>query len=332
MKRKLYALFILIWALGALLLTYLFFFVYYTWTLTINSNVSDYTVELYSPGTIQKWIHQCLDSICVIQDVSPFDYNISIIKADYKTEIVSYKVRPRGDETIVVQLEKQVRLDTVIGENTGETAKEKIQRIRDENLFYSKFNIDDTTVRFREEEQELILQYVINGEVKDIWNFRKIEKDDISISEIYSSDNIRIKLWDENYIFDTNFFRIDRLPEIKNLQYIKYDIQSQKYIIITQVGAFLYDLRDNALEFQYQFRDYVNIPEYIIWVIFSDEDQKKKNFNILEKENVIIRYSQRDKERKVIYSTNDSIDEIYTSGEQIFITSWNQTLELKNFD
>jgi hypothetical protein len=141
-----------------------------------------------------------------------------------------------------------------------------------------------------------------------------------------------MRMWQDNFIFDTNYFRIYRLPEIKDLRYIKYDIQSWKYIIITSVWAFVYDAWDNNLDFQYLFKDYINKQGYVIGVIFSDEDQKRKNFNILEKWNVIIKYSQKDKIRKVIYSTNKPIDEIYQNWDQIFITSGNNTLELKNFD
>lgn len=332
MKRKLYALFILAWAIGALLLAYLFFFVYYTWSLTINSNVDNYRVELYSPGTTQKWIHECSDFVCEIYDVSPFDYNVSIIKADYKTKVFSYKVRPRGQENVVVQLEKQVQLDTVIWENIAETAQEKIQRIRDENLYYAKFTIADRVLRFKQEDGELLLQYVVNGEVKDISKFKTIQKEDINITEIYSSNNFAIELWNDNYIFDTNYYRIQKLPEIKELAYIKYDLIIKKYIVITSVWAFVYNIQDNNLDYQYQFKDYINMPGYMVWIIYADEEQKKQNFNISEQGNVIIKYSQADKTRKVIYFTNNPINELYQDWEQIFIISWNNILELKNFD
>ncbi len=332
MKRKLYALFILAWALWSLLLVYLFFFVYYTGSLTINSNVDNYRVELYSPGTAQKWIHECPDMICEIYDVSPFDYNVSIIKADYKTKTLSYKVRPRGKENLVVQLEKQVQLDAVIWENIAETAQEKIQRIRDEKLYYAKFIIGDATVRFQEDTGEILLQYLINGEVKDISKFKTVQKEDINVSEIYGSDNIWIRLWNTHYIFDTQYFRIQKLPDIKDLEYIKYDLITQKYIVITSVWAFLYDSRENTLEYQYQFKDYISMPEYMIWVIYANEDQKKKNFNIIQEWNVIIKYSQADKTRKVIYYTNNPLDELYSKWDQVFIMSGDKKLELKNFD
>ena len=332
MKRKLYALFILVWSLGALLLAYLYFFIYYTGTLTINSNVWDYRVELFSPGTAQKWVHECPDPICEIYNVSPFDYNLSIIKTDYKTKVLSFSARPRGVETLVVQLEKQVKIESISRESVSETPSEKIQRIRDENLYYAKFTIDESVLRFKDEEAEILLQYVFNQEVKDIWKFKKVEKSEIDIAEIYSSKNILLKLWNDNYIFDTSYFRLQKLPEIKNLRYVKYDSQNWKYIAITQVWAFIYNIEANSLQYEYQFKDYISLPWFIIGIIYSNETQKKENFNILEKGNVIIKYSQADKTRKVIYSTNDPIDEIYQKWDQIYIVSWNNLWELKNFD
>jgi hypothetical protein len=54
--------------------------------------VADYRVELFSLGTAQEWIHECPESECVIMDVSPFDYNISIIKTDYITKVIPAKI------------------------------------------------------------------------------------------------------------------------------------------------------------------------------------------------------------------------------------------------
>ena len=333
MKRKLYALFILAWAIGALVLVYLYFYVYYTGTLTINANVEEYRVELYSPGTTQKWSYDCPDFVCEIYDVSPFDYNVSIIKPEYETKIISYKVRPRWNEALVIQLEKQVRLESVSSENLQENPQEKIQRLRDENLYYAVYRVDDNqTLRFSEDDGELVLQYIKAGQLRDIGTFKMYQKNEINISAIYESENILIQLWNENYIFDTNFFRIQKLPEIKNLRYVKYNSQSGNYVCITSVWAFVYDQQSNSFEFQYQFKDYVAMPWFIIGVIHKDEDQKRKNFNITEKWNVIVKYSQADKTRKVIYSSANPIDEIFSRWDNIFIKSWWNTLELKNFD
>jgi len=333
MKRKLYALFVLIGAIWIFVLGYLYFFVYYTGVLTINANVEEYRVELFSPGTAQKWIHECSDSICEIYDVAPFDYNVSIIKPEYETKMISLKVRPRGKETLVLQLEKQVKLESVETQNISETPQERIQRIRDEKLYYAKFDLDTSrTIQFKDQESELLLQYLSNDQLRDISTFQKVASENIDVTSIYSSNTVYISIGQDNYIFDTDYFRLYKLPEIKDFEYIKYDTQSWQYILVTAVGSFLYTLWDANLEYQYLFRDYVRKDWFVIGVIFSDEQQKKKNFNISEKGNVIIKYSQADKTRNVIYTSNNSIDEIYTQWENIFITSWENTLQLKNFD
>jgi len=333
MKRKLYALFILIGAIGALFLAYLYFFVYYTWNLTIESNVDSFSVDFFSPWTTQKWTHQCSENICFIPELPPFDYNISIIKTDYQTQVFSYKINPRKSETLIVELEKQVQLDPVISEEIVETAKQKIQRIRDENLYYAKFSLgNNTVIRFKEEWSELAMQYVENNILKEIQRFPTVAVQEINVTDIYSSPNIYVSIGESNYIFDTVFFRLYQLPIIKNIKYLKYDTLSQNYIIVTDVWSFTYDISTTKLEYQYLFKDYISTPEFIIWVIFADEEQKKENFNITKNANVIVKYSQTSKERKVVYSTGDSIDQIYQQWDQIFIVSGQNTFELKNFD
>jgi len=131
---------------------YLYFFVYYTATLTIDANVDDYKVELFSLGTAQKWIHDCPEAECVIAGVSPFDYNISISKADYETKVIPAKIGARGKESIIVQLEKKVSLVSLDTEIVQETNREKIQRLREENLYYARFKIsEDAILSFKQE-------------------------------------------------------------------------------------------------------------------------------------------------------------------------------------
>jgi hypothetical protein len=40
--------------------------VFYTATLTIDANVDDYRIELFSPATAQKWMHECPEKECII--------------------------------------------------------------------------------------------------------------------------------------------------------------------------------------------------------------------------------------------------------------------------
>lgn len=120
----------------------MYFFVYYTSTLIIDSNVTDYKVELFSKSTAQKRSTDCKQERCTLTDVSPFQYNISISKPEYETQVIPMKVRARKKEELYIKLEKKVRLESLQLEKIAETPKEKIQRLREQNRYYAVFQAD----------------------------------------------------------------------------------------------------------------------------------------------------------------------------------------------
>ena len=143
---------------------------YYTSILIIDANVDDYSVALFSPSTAQKWQFDCETKICEIPGVSPFTYNISIIKQDYESEMVSMKIRPRAKESLVIALEKKVRLKlTEPSVIEAETNAEKIQRLRDENLYYFIESLsNDRVFKMRQDADQLDI-LLVHGEVtKDL--------------------------------------------------------------------------------------------------------------------------------------------------------------------
>lgn len=333
MSRKLYALIILIWSLAFLVLLYLYFFVYYTATLVIDANVGNYRVELFSSATAGKWSHECETQRCVIPEVSPFEYTISIIKEDYETKIISAKVSPRRQESIVVQLEKRADLVSFEKVEVVETNKQKIQRLREENLFYARFQlVGGSTINFVEQDDEILMRYNFQGEQAQIQTFPKINSEDIRVDAIGSSDNIFITLAKNTYIFDTDIRALYKLPYTINIDYIKSTGNDGNYLIVTKNGSFLYNISNESSQFQYIFKDFLYSGEDLIGVVFADEEQKKSNFWLGQNGNLIVKYSPEDKTRKVLYSTNLSIDRLEWKDDTIIVSSGDETYELKNFD
>lgn len=333
MSRKLYAIFILIWAIWAFVLAYLYFFVYYTATLTIDANVEDYRVELFSLGTAQKWTHDCPEKECIISWVSPFDYNISIIKTDYVTKLIPAKIWARWKESIVVELEKKVSLISLEQELNQETNKEKIQRLREENLYYARFQIDTNTVlNFIQDEQQMLLQYRNEDLTRDIGNFKLVKKDAINIDSIPETGNIFLSLGTDYYIFDTQKLALTKLPFTLEVNYIKGGISEWMYHVVTPKGTFSYNISDNTSKFEYLFKDFLYSWDDIIWIIYSDEDEKKSNFNISKSGNLIIKYSPADKTRKIVETTTLSVDRLEWRGDKIIFSAGDDEYELTNFD
>lgn len=333
MARKIYALLTLIWALWSLLLVYLYFFVYYTATLTVNANVPGYRVELYSPGTAQRWTHECPEEVCVIAGVSPFEYNISITKPDYESKVIPAKISARGKESLVVELEKKVFLESVIQDVTEETNKEKIKRLREENLYYARFQVNDgMLLTFKEIEGELLVQYRTGESIRDIHTFPLIEKLDIHVDTISQTEQIFIHVWDEKHILDLQNFSLTRIPFGLPVSYIKKGSSDKKYLVVTEKWTFVYDISNDSSQFQYLFKDFLYSWDDIIWVIYDDEEQKKSNFNISEPGNLIIKYSPEYKTRKIVEATNLPIDRLEWQWEKIIFFAWENKYELKNFD
>lgn len=114
MNARLYALLLLVGTLGLIVLAYLYFFVFYTAVVVINSNVSEYTVEFFNPATAQKREEFCKEALCEILDVSPLEYTITFSKEDYETQTLSTKIQARKKQDFLVEFEKKARLEPLI--------------------------------------------------------------------------------------------------------------------------------------------------------------------------------------------------------------------------
>lgn len=103
--------------------------------------MKDYQVELFSKSTAQKRKEVCENERCMISDVSPFEYNISISKPEYETQLIPMKIRARKKEELYIKLEKKARLESVKLEKIRETPSERIKRLREQNRYYAVFDI-----------------------------------------------------------------------------------------------------------------------------------------------------------------------------------------------
>ncbi len=332
MLRKLYALFILIWAIWALVLAYLYFFVYYTATLVVNTNVTEYTVELFSKSTATKFSKDCQDEICIITDVSPFEYNITVSKSGYNPQVVPVKITSRRREELYINLEKKVILEPVILIDYPETMQEKVVRIREENRYYASFNLQNSGKMVFEELGDSLKMILQTPEQEiTISEFPKVPKSEVLVDDISGSDDLYIKLWKDTFIYSSSQKSVHKLPYQIVIQYIKKWRVIEEYIVVTEKGAFIYNSWESTSEFQYLFRDYVYAGDDIIGIIYKDEIKKKENFDLSEWGNLILRYNPQTKNRKVIYNTQEAIDSIKWQGESVILTAWENTFELKNF-
>jgi len=332
MHRKLYAFLILIWTIWALVLFYLYFFVFYTSQLSFNSNIWEYKVTLYSPSLAQKKEQLCPQSLCIINDVSPFEYNISISKDGYETKNLNIVVWARQNQEILIELQKKAVLEEVLDMKALETPQEKIQRLRDNNLSFARFQINtESEIRFTEESNTLKMLYITWSSKREIQSFPKISADSIDASLIGTTQNIFLSLWNTSYIFETRQARVTKLPFEIKVRYIKPDKNTWTYLIVTENGTFHYNAINNTSNFEYLFRDFVYINKWTIGVIYKDEIQKKSNFWLEQKWNLIVLYNPDSKERKVILETLLPITHIQNVDDKVIFTAGNKDFELLNY-
>jgi len=266
-------------------------------------------------------------------DVSPFEYNVSILKSDYKVETVNLKISPRRREELFVKLEKKIELKQIELQEITETAQEKIQRIREEKSYYALFDIwNGTKISFSELWSTLELNYITKDLNKKISRLKLVDKEDINAEYIYGSNKIFLKLANDYYILSPLGWELQKIPFEIDIKYIKKWLWSNELIIVTDKGSFIYNTLTKASWFQYLFKDYINYKWKLIWIIYKDEVQKRKNFDLEQTGNLILQYSQDTKERKVVYATSNNIDKIYLEWDVIIIEQGEKKLELTNID
>jgi len=222
MNRKLYAIFILIWAIWALILFYLYFFVYYTGALEIHTNTDEYTVELFSTQTAIKKSYDCPENPCVIADISPVDHTITLRKEGYKNNVLAHSIIPRVTERLDFALEKQATLNVFIEEESELSTDQIIQAKRDEKRFYVYFSLrDDAKITFLEGESELIVSYNSGDELFELGRSPIVSRENIFAEYIWESEDIFLKIGKSAYIVTDSLQELHKLPLKIDINYIK---------------------------------------------------------------------------------------------------------------
>lgn len=332
MKRKLIALLLLLCTIWILVLAYLYFFVYYTATVTIDSNIWGYQVQFFSKSTAQKSSHTCPEKLCVISDIAPFDYSITFLKDRYESQSMSVDIAPWRSEVLLIELEKEVTLSAIVPLVKIETPKEQIQRLRAESRSFVRFQLDDKRVLSFREEENTLKMFLENGEnFQMISEFSKVSANEIFAETLSDSEDIFLKVWETHSIFKPDTGTLINLDFDIEIRYVKVGKQPGEYIIITEKGAFVYNQTFWTSQFQYLFWDYVYDENILIGIVYEEEEQKRKNFNLTQNGNLIVRYNPQDKTRKILYWTDQKIERIEKMQERIIVTLSGEKFELENF-
>lgn len=311
----------------------MYFFVYYTSVVVFDANVRGYKVEFFSTSTAQKWSYECPEELCELPDISPFDYKISLSKSGYEPQVVQTKIFPRKKQEFIINFEKKAQLKEVSVEETSETIEQKIARISTQNDYYEVFDIwNGEKILFLERWDTLEMLHERNSVQEMIRNFSKVSKEDIDIQRVYAADDIFLRVWDRKFLFYSQTKKISELSFGLEIDYIKTSPIDYVYLVVTSKGTFVYNIRENTSNFSYLFKDYVFLGEEIIGIIYEDEQQKKENFNFEKSWNLVIKYSPETKERKIIYTSFETIEKIYQQEEGVFLEIEGKIFQLENYE
>jgi hypothetical protein len=230
---------ILLWFVLSIYGFYKYFFELKLTNIEINSNISNFSWSLVNVKFSKDFF--CKNKKCIIEEIPPFEYNLSIKKENYKTynkKIVLWEIKK-----INIFLEKDIRIEPL-----------KIKKINNTK------KIDDIK-KFNNAKK-------INNTEKNITKYSKIYNDKNYVFHHYKS-YLSFKNINNSSIVEITF-----KPKIN---YIK-KILNNNFLIVSEFGSYNFNIINKKLEYFSLFWDYIKQDNNYIWIINSDDKIRRKNF------------------------------------------------------
>lgn len=305
---------------------YWYFFVHSLVNIQFQSNISDYNIRMDS--TQKKYEQACSEANCIIPNVSPFEYSITIEKEGYKTLEYTYKPSKKT-ATQDILLEKDYKLKSVElfsqkeattlleGQENELTIQEKIELLKTKKTIFYTVKTEENNYIFKKNVNWLELFQ----NDKFLWNFKNSTKSEIKLLEIIWNKNyLFLELWENKYLFQIQSGENKKVTFEIPINYIKSGNWNGEFIFVTQKGSFLYNSYENKFSYNAFFSDYVIFQKNTyVWIIYSNEINKKQKFNLDEKSgNIILQYSPETKEQIVLIDTSKNIIKIFKKDWEIY--------------
>lgn len=324
MSNRLISFLILFVIFGTLIWGYLYLFVYYTGTLVLSWNQSNFKV-LFHSNTIKKTIEvNCEKNICEIPKLPPLDLTYTVSKKWFKDFIWEVSI-PRNAKINAKFILKKETVLLPDDEKIESTQKNKIDELRalgkiKESFAY--FDMWDLGIYYFEEDADSLSLYnSLSGTVTKITDTAKTNKENLAISKLFWTINqLFIEAWDNKYIYDILSGKVYNFTLKIPVKYVKNVDVAGNYQIVSDKWTFLYSNKSSNLEYFSMFSDFVNYDENsYIWVIYSDEEDKKKNYSISWDNNIVLYYNYKTKEKKILMDTSVNISKIVKDRDNIYV-------------
>lgn len=325
MKNRIYGFFMLIASIWFFYWIYYYFQVLNKGSITINSNIWNYKVLLHSKTLKITFSTNCEKQKCELVDISPIEYDMTIIKDWYDDYFQNFKLNNKENKNIDINLQKTIFLEKV---------EKSIPQDNNFWLFYKYFLIEDKLFFFKEDENHILNLFLkYDWKITKIYTFLKTDKKNIFIDKVYGSkDYIYIKYDNKDYIYNLQNFKINDFKRDYDIRYVKK--QEDNFIFILNQWVFYSDLNLENIVNISLFDDFVIFDEneFLFYVNWDDKDLKNK-YNITNKQTVFLTYNTKTKKTiQKFVTSKEKIDKIYIEDNNFFIESWKSFYKIQNLE
>ncbi len=312
MSNRLLWILIILWFLGAIVIFYLYFFVYYTSTLLCSAKVSPFSYTLTANSNGYKQIRQ---------DITVPAGNTLEVNLDFEKD--------------VVLVPQELSTSTASWWIEGLTQIQKVDLVKRKKTAYAFIEIPSLWYfEFDEVWGKLQLNYLqkIDSPAKNLGSFEKASKDSIQVKPVYENQNqIYLHIWTESFIIDKETDQIYSFKLSPEVLYIKKGESNFSFLIVTKVGTYVYDTRKEVPEYFTNFTDFIisSDQKSLIGYISSKDTLRRTNFGITDETNVIIEFNREALDKKILLKTGKDIVKMYHSGTWVIVeTDDGETLNL----
>jgi len=340
MYTKLLSLLTLIFIFWGMYGFYYYFFIINKGNLTIHSNTWEYDISLYNEKLHTSFTSKCIHTKCELIDIAPFDYTITITKDGYKNYSQKIKIETKKTLSLEIYLEKQIRItpteEAMQKQMENQDKLEKFREISSLQKSYKFFNLDDFWYFYfiDNNDNTLSLFHKKNNIETKIYSFPKIPSHLINIQNIFQIDNTFIIVYgDDAYIYTMNSGNIIKIFFPQEISYVKAFWKN--YQFVNEKWSFIYNTQTKKIEYFYTFKDFIVFDkENYFWIIYSEEEEKKKNYNLQNyPKHLIVKYNFQTKQIKVLESLSDTIVKIVNeNGNIYFYNDWGKKFLVNNID
>ncbi len=324
LSNRTLAVLVLVWVLGFFYLIFLYFFVYYTSILNIESNVWNFKVELYAKSIAQKFERTCVTQTCSLNNISPFDYTMTITKDGYEVYSDGVDLKWATVVNKSIELKKIISLQNI--EKKEVTRENKIELLKLKSKSYKSIYLEWLWILYFDQTTGLDAYFSTGGIDTKIGNFNLHPAEEIQASQIYvSSGDIILSLGNENFVYNSTQNKLQQIDLHIPVLYAKKDWENNSMLdLVTSKGTFVFDEVSGEVTYFTLFSDFVALGKgkYIGYISWKD-DARRKNFWFSPDEvgtsPLIIQFDQHTLEKKVLYKLQSEIKKIYAEKEKVFV-------------